>query len=79
MAGKNVVILGAGIGGVIAANALRQRLGPEHRIVLIDRQGQFVFTPSLLWVMVGKRRPAQISCPLGRLLQPRIEVVYSEV
>ena len=74
-----VLVLGGGIGGAAAANALRERLGERHRIVVVDRDAEQVFAPSLLWLMVGQRRPAAISRPLVQLLRPGIEVVRSHV
>ena len=78
MAGKSIVILGGGVGGIATANALRERLGQEHRIVVVDKQAEYVFTPSLLWVMVGWRRPEQITKGLERLVRPGVEVVIAE-
>jgi sulfide:quinone oxidoreductase len=77
--GKTILILGGGVGGMVSANALRQRLGPEHRIVVVDKQSQHVFTPSLLWVMVGWRQPGQITRDLRRLLRPEVEMLQAEV
>ncbi len=74
-----VLVLGGGIGGAAAANALRERLGERHRIVVVDRDADQVFAPSLLWLMVGGREPAAISRPLAKLLRPGIEVVRSHV
>lgn len=79
MAGKTILILGGGVGGIVTANALRRRLDPEHRVVVVDKRGEYVFTPSLLWVMVGWRQPAQISKDLSRLLHSGVEVRRAEV
>jgi sulfide:quinone oxidoreductase len=79
MKGKTILILGGGVGGIVTANALRQQLADEHRIVVVDKRAEYVFTPSLLWVMVGWRQPKQITKDLGRLLQPGVEVVQAEV
>jgi len=79
MAGKTILVLGGGVGGIVSANALRQRLGPEHRVVVADKRGEYVFTPSLLWVMVGWRKPGQISKDLRRLLRPGVELLQAEV
>lgn len=38
MQARTVVILGGGVGGVVAARELRRRLPRPHRIVLIDRE-----------------------------------------
>ena len=76
---KTVLILGAGVGGLVAANRLRQHLPRSHRIVLIDREAQHVFQPSLLWLAVGDRRPERIQRPLDRLERKGIEVVQAEI
>lgn len=79
MSGKTTIILGGGVGGIVTANALRQRLAPEHRILVVDKRAEYVFTPSLLWLMVGWRKSKQISKDLRHLLRPGIEVVQAEV
>lgn len=76
---KTVVILGGGVGGVVAARALRKRLSREHRVVLVDRERQHVFAPSLLWLMVGAREPRAIQRPLERLERKGIEVRHGEI
>ncbi len=63
----------------MTANALRRSLPPEHRVVVVDKRDEYVFAPSLLWLMVGERRPEQIKRDLRRLLQPGVEVVRAEV
>jgi sulfide:quinone oxidoreductase len=75
----DVLILGGGIGGVVAANALRRRLPRKHRVVLVDREASFALAASFLWVMTGARTPAQVSRPLARLARKGIEVVRGEV
>jgi sulfide:quinone oxidoreductase len=79
MAGKTVVILGAGVGGLVAANRLRRMLGKEHRVVLIDRSPLYVFAPSFTWVMLGQRNINQISRDLRKLEKKGIEFKAAEV
>jgi sulfide:quinone oxidoreductase len=74
-----IVILGGGVGGIVAAHKLRGRLGRDHRIVVIDRAREHVFQSSLLWLMVGHRREDQIRRPLERLTRRGIEFVHDEV
>jgi sulfide:quinone oxidoreductase len=74
-----VLILGAGVGGLVAAKELRKRLAERHRVVLVDREESFVFAPSFLWLMVGDREPAAISRSLSRLRRRGIEVVRGEI
>jgi sulfide:quinone oxidoreductase len=77
--GKTALILGGGIGGIVAATRLRQRLGPEHRVVLVEKEADHVFSPSLLWLMLGRRRPHQISRPIAALAKRGIEIVRGSI
>lgn len=76
---KSAIVLGGGVGGLIAANKLRKLLADEHRVVLIDREPGYLFQPSLLWLAVGDRRPERIQRPLQRLLRKGIEAVTAEI
>ena len=76
---RTVLVLGGGIGGVVAARELRKRLPRRHRIVLVDREREHVFAPSLIWLMVGLRQAASIKRPLARLARKGIEVVHGEI
>ena len=81
MAGKTILILGGGVGGLVAANELRRLLPAAggHRIVLVERNTQHAFAPSFLWVMTGDRQPAQITRDLRQLVRPGVEIVAAEV
>lgn len=72
-------MLGGGVGGLVAARRLRAALPRRHRVVLIDREEQHVFQPSLLWVATGARSVAQIQRPLARLRRRGIEVIRGEI
>jgi sulfide:quinone oxidoreductase len=76
---QTILILGGGVGGIVAANRLRKPLPPEHRVVLVEREDSFVFSPSFLWLMTGDRTPARISRPLEGLERRGIEVVRGEI
>ncbi|MDA1256455.1 MAG: FAD/NAD(P)-binding oxidoreductase [Chloroflexi bacterium] len=78
-ADKTITILGGGVGGLVTARELRGRLGREHRIVLVDREARHVFSPSFLWLMVGRRRPEKIWRDLSRVSRKGIEVVRGAV
>ena len=77
--GKAIVILGGGVGGVVAANELRRRLPKSHRIVVVDREPAFVFAPSLLWVLTGDRTIEKVSRPLARLERKGITLIRGEI
>ncbi|HEV2064678.1 MAG TPA: FAD/NAD(P)-binding oxidoreductase [Thermoanaerobaculia bacterium] len=76
---ETILILGGGVGGLVAANTLRRSLPKAHRVVLVDRESSFVFAPSLLWLLTGARTAAAISRPLVRLERKGIEVVRGEI
>ena len=79
MPGKTALILGGGVGGLVAAHRLRRALPLDHRVILIERERHHVFQPSLLWVAVGDRRPEQIQRPLERLARKGVELVNATV
>lgn len=62
----------------MTANELRKRLGKEHRVILVDKEGKHVFWPSLLWLQVGLRKPDKIVRDLGVLKKKDIEIVKGE-
>lgn len=76
---KTILVLGGGIGGVVAASRLRKALSRKHRIVLIDREPNHVFSPSLLWLMIGQRTRRSISRPLLNLEKRGIERIQGEI
>ena len=75
----HVVVVGGGIGGVVAASELRRRLGRGDRVTLVDKGGRHVFQPDFLWVMMSWREPERIQRDLARLSRRGIEVVTAEV
>lgn len=77
--GKNIVVLGSGVGGLVAANRLKKKLGKKHQVFLIDRKTQYEFTPSFLWVPVGWRKPSQIMKDLSGLSRKGIGYMNAEV
>jgi NADH dehydrogenase FAD-containing subunit len=76
---KTVLVLGGGVGGLVAARELRKRLPREHRVVLVDRQREHLFAPSLLWPMVGQREAGSIKRPPKKLEPKGIEVRFGEI
>ena len=62
MGAKNmqILVLGGGVGGVVAANVLRKKLGKEHEITLVDSRSEHRFQASYPWLMMGWREPHQI-------------------
>jgi NADH dehydrogenase FAD-containing subunit len=50
----NVVVLGGGFAGVIAAESLARRLGQSHWIMLISRDREFIFFLLLVRLASGR-------------------------
>ena len=76
---RTALVLGAGVGGVVAATELRRLLPKSDRVVIVDRETSHLFAPSLLWLMIGDRRPEQIARPISGLSKKGIEVVRGEI
>lgn len=70
---RTVLVLGAGLGGLVAAESLRKLLPKSDRVIAVDRAAEHFFPPSLLWLMVGERVPADFSRPLARLAARGVE------
>ncbi len=73
------LVLGGGVGGVVAARTLRRLLPRERRVALVERSQVHVFQPSLPWVFAGTRRPEGIRRSYDALRRRGIEVVAGEV
>ncbi len=81
---KTILILGAGTGGIITANDLSKKLGKGEkanpiRIILFEKEKKNVFAPSLLWLMVGKRKAHQVYRNTNKIAGAGIEVVLGEI
>lgn len=78
MSAQTIVILGGGVGGLVAANELARLLPERHRIVLVERSRRHAFAPSFLWLMTGARRTGQITRDVRTLVPRRVEIVQAE-
>lgn len=76
---SRVLVLGGGVGGLVAATELRRRLPKEHRVTLVDRGAEHRFAPSFLWVLTGRRAPRRLVRSLAPLRRKGIEVLRADV
>ncbi len=74
-----VLILGGGVGGVVAANRLRRLLPNGDRIIVVERSAEVSFGASLPWLVAGQRSKEAISRPLRQLLKPGVELVVGGI
>ncbi len=74
---KRIVILGGGTGGTLVANRLRRVYHPGAvEIVVVDRDGDHVYQPGLLFVPFGQAQLRRITRPRWRQL--RSGIVYCQ-
>lgn len=66
-----IVILGAGLGGLIAAYEIRKTLAKKHRVAIINETDYYQFQPSNPWVIVGWRDRKDITVDLAKPLKKR--------
>lgn len=82
--GKTILVLGAGTGGIITAKALSKKAGIKGnadslKIILFEKEEKNVFAPSLLWLMVGKRKSGDVYRNTRKLAGAGIELVLGEI
>ena len=65
----HVVVLGAGTGGMPCAYELKEKLGSQHQVTVINSNDYFQFTPSNPWVAVGWRDRKSITFPIKPYLE----------
>jgi len=74
---KRIVILGGGTGGTLVANRLRRAYRPEAaEIIVVDRDGDHVYQPGLLFVPFGRADVRRITRP--RWAQLRSGISYCQ-
>ncbi len=66
-----VIVLGAGLGGVIAAYELRHVLGDRVELTVVSKGETFHFVPSNPWVAVNWRRRDAIEVALPPVMEKR--------
>lgn len=76
----NILILGGGFGGVMAAESLAKQITDDHQITLVSRTRKFLFYPDLVRLAFGKCEPDDISFDLREaMLDRRVRFIEGEV
>jgi len=70
-----ILILGGGIGGLVASNLLSKGLRKKHEVTVVDRKTRYEFTPSFPWLMMGWREPQRITRNLSSLTKKGIRYI----
>ena len=66
-----IVVLGGSFGGLTAAFELKRLLGNNADVTVVSDDDRFVFLPSLPWLIMGWRKPEDITLRLSEILKPR--------
>jgi NADH dehydrogenase FAD-containing subunit len=76
----NILIVGGGFGGLVAAESLARQISKEHQITLVSRSSKFIFYPELVRLAFGKCEPEDISFDLREaMLDRRVRFIQGEV
>ncbi|MGA9162511.1 MAG: NAD(P)/FAD-dependent oxidoreductase [Actinomycetota bacterium] len=78
MAGKRILVVGAGFGGLYAALNLRRAVELGHRVTVVNPENFMQYQPFLPEVASGTIDPRAVVVPLRRVLR-HCEVVIGEV
>lgn len=68
---KKVLVLGGSFGGLTAALEVKRRLGAKVEVTVISKDDNFVFLPSLPWLVTGQRQAAALTIPISAILTAR--------
>ncbi len=68
---SNIVILGGSFGGLTAAFEMKRLLGAATEVTVISEDNRFVFLPSLPWLIMGWRRPEDITLSIAEILKSK--------
>ncbi len=72
-----IVVLGGSFGGLTAAFELKRLLGKKADVTVVSDDDRFVFLPSLPWLIMGWRKPDDITLRVSEILKPKgIEFVH---
>ena len=74
----HVVILGAGTGGMPCAYEMKEKLGKNHEVTVVNNNDYFQFVPSNPWAAVGWRTRKEITFPIKPYLaKKKINFVHA--
>lgn len=67
----HIVVLGAGLGGTIMAYEMKDKLGKEDKLTVINKGPIYSFVPSNPWVAVGWRKKEDVEVDLTDVMKKR--------
>jgi len=66
-----IVVLGGSFGGLTAALEVKRRLGDRAEVTVVSDDDRFVFLPSLPWLIMGWRKPDDITLKVREMLRSK--------
>jgi sulfide:quinone oxidoreductase len=76
---RQVLILGAGFGGLELATRLSESLANEVQVTLVDQNDSFIFGFSKLEILFGRQTREEVSCPYRNISRPGVEFRHERV
>ena len=73
---ERILVLGAGPGGLVAANMLASH---GYRVTLVERSDAHLFQPGMLWIAFQGHSPERYMKPVEELVKPGVELVRGTV
>src|SRR6266542_2079057 len=73
-----VVVLGGGVGGTLAANLLNKALGRDATVTVVDGTGMHVYQPGFLYVALGQANALWLARDERTLLRKGVELVIDQ-
>ena len=70
----NVVVLGGGVGGTLAANLLSRQLGRDVHVTVVDPTGMHLYQPGFLYAALGKANGRWLARDERTLLRPQVDL-----
>ncbi|GAA3772848.1 NAD(P)/FAD-dependent oxidoreductase [Streptomyces chiangmaiensis] len=77
--GRNILVLGAGFGGLSTVRELQKHVAPDDKITLIDRSDTQVQGLSLLWLLRGWRTLDQVQVVPTKEALGRAEHIVADI
>jgi sulfide:quinone oxidoreductase len=76
---KKVLILGGGFGGIATAHRLKQKLGADVEVTLVDKRTHFMVGFRKSWALVGEAPLEEGQRPLDGLTKIGVKVIHDTV
>ena len=77
---KNLVILGGGTAGTMAANKLRKKLDKvEWQITVVDRHDKHDYQPGYLFIPFGVYQPDEVTKSRRKYVSDDVPIVYGDI